>query len=58
VENIEVITAAPEESHSPIVYPAAIVKAGRNQSAAQAFLEFLSGPEADAVFSKYGFEPL
>lgn len=58
VDNIEVVTAAPEESHSPIVYPAAIVRASRNQSSAQAFLEFLSSPEASAVFTKYGFEPL
>ncbi|MGI6548520.1 MAG: molybdate ABC transporter substrate-binding protein [Syntrophomonadales bacterium] len=58
VDDIVVITAAPEESHSPIVYPMAIVKASKNQSAAQAFSEFLSSSEAAAVFTKYGFDPL
>lgn len=58
VDDIVVITAAPEESHSPIVYPMAIVKASKNQSAAQAFSEFLSSSEAADVFTKYGFDPL
>lgn len=57
VDDIVIITAAPEESHSPIVYPMAIVKASKNQSAAQAFSEFLSSSEAAAVFTKYGFDP-
>lgn len=58
VDDIVVITTAPEESHSPIVYPVAIVKGSQNQSAAQAFSEFLSSSEAAAVFTKYGFDPL
>jgi len=58
VDDIVVITAAPEESHSPIVYPMAIVKASKNQTAAQAFCEFLSSSEAADVFNKYGFDSL
>ena len=50
--------AAPENSHKPIVYPLAIIKASQHQTEAQAFADFLSGDEATAVFSKYGFVPL
>ncbi|NLV16633.1 MAG: molybdate ABC transporter substrate-binding protein [Syntrophomonadaceae bacterium] len=57
-EDIVVVTAAPEDSHQPIVYPMAVIKASQNQAEAQAFAEFLTGQEASAVFSKYGFEPI
>lgn len=58
VNDIKIVATAPEDSHKPIVYPMAIVKASKNQSAAQSFAEFLASPEAAKVFSKYGFEPL
>lgn len=47
--------AAPAGSHQPIVYPAAVLKDSKSIAAARAFLEFLSSPEARAIFSKYGF---
>jgi molybdate transport system substrate-binding protein len=52
---VRIVAAAPTGSHDPIVYPAAIVKNSKDQSAARAFLEFLESPEARAVFQKYGF---
>ena len=58
VDNIRIVAAAPENSHKPIVYPLAIIKASQHQTEAQAFADFLSGDEATAVFSKYGFVPL
>ncbi|MEM7300588.1 MAG: molybdate ABC transporter substrate-binding protein [Pseudomonadota bacterium] len=42
------------ETHAPIIYPAAITKQSKN-TAARAFLSFLSSPEAKAVFTKLGF---
>lgn len=44
----------PENTHPPIVYPVALV-AGNKTAAAEAFLAFLKGPEAKAIFTKYGF---
>lgn len=38
-----------------IVYPAAIVRAGRNQQGGRRFLAFLRSPEATAVFTRAGF---
>lgn len=52
---VTVAAVAPEGSHSPVVYPAAVVGASVNADAAKAFLSWLSGSEARAVFTKYGF---
>jgi molybdate transport system substrate-binding protein len=52
---IKVVAQAPDGSHKPAVYPAAVVKASPNAAAAKAFLDYLSSPEAAAVFEKIGF---
>jgi len=52
---VRIVATAPPASHEPILYPAAIVKAAKDPGAARAFLEFLDGPEARAVFARYGF---
>ncbi len=54
-KNVKVVTFAPEGSHKPVVYPAAVLKGSKNPTAAQAFLDFLSSPKAVAVFEKIGF---
>lgn len=55
-DQVTVVAVAPEDSHSPIVYPAAVLKSSKNPDAAKAFLEFLAGPKARAVFERYGFK--
>ena len=52
---VRVIAVAPADSHDPILYPAAVLRDSKNKPAARAFLEFLAGPDARAVFQKYGF---
>ena len=54
---VTVVATAPENSHSPVVYPAAVIKNSTNPAASKAFLEFLAGEKARAVFEKYGFVP-
>jgi molybdate transport system substrate-binding protein len=54
---VSVITTAPEDSHSPVVYPVAIIAGSKNVAAAKAFEEFLLGSIASAIFKKYGFVP-
>jgi molybdate transport system substrate-binding protein len=56
-KEVTVVATAPEDSHSPVVYPAALIKNSKNPAAAKAFLEFLAGEKARAVFQKYGFIP-
>jgi molybdate transport system substrate-binding protein len=53
--DVRVVTYAPEDSHSPIVYPIAVIKTSKNQAAARAFAAYLSGAFATAVFRSYGF---
>lgn len=52
---VKVITAAPESSHKPVIYPAAVIKNSKNTAEAKDFLKFLSGDKAKTVFEKYGF---
>jgi len=55
---VTVVANAPEGSHSPIVYPAAVLSQSENPEAAQAFLDFLKGSEATALLEASGFSPL
>jgi molybdate transport system substrate-binding protein len=50
---VRVVAEFPEDSHPPIVYPAAVTAMGK--PGALAFLESLSSRAARAVFGKYGF---
>jgi molybdate transport system substrate-binding protein len=50
---VRVVATFPANTHPPIVYPAALTV--NAQQGAGRFLEFLSSPEAQAVFAKAGF---
>jgi molybdate transport system substrate-binding protein len=52
---VRVVATAPESSHDPIVYPAAVVKGTHNDEAARRFVEYLGNPAANAIFVKHGF---
>jgi molybdate transport system substrate-binding protein len=54
---VRVALVAPEDSHSPVVYPVAVLQDAENPAAAKAFEAFLLSPEGQAVFAKYGFSP-
>jgi molybdate transport system substrate-binding protein len=54
---VRIVATFPEDSHKPIRYPVAVVKASKNADAAK-FVAFLSEPAARAIFIKYGFEVL
>lgn len=54
-DKVVTVTEAPQGSHSPVIYPAAVMKASENQEVAQAFLKFLLTEEAEGVFEKYGY---
>ena len=48
---------ATPEMCGQIIYPAAVLKTARNPDAAKAFLEYLTGDEAIAVFEAVGVSP-
>ncbi|MGL4858720.1 MAG: molybdate ABC transporter substrate-binding protein [Enterobacteriaceae bacterium] len=53
-DKVKIIATFPTQSHEPVTYPMALI-AGRDNAAAQAFSQYLQGPEAAKVFNKYGF---
>jgi len=55
---VRVVATAPDGSHSPVIYPVAIMKTSKNPAAARDFESFLVGPPARAIFQKYGFASL
>jgi len=55
-KKVSVVAEAPEGSHKPVIYPAAVLKASKNSEQAKAFLDYLSKPEVGKVFEKYGFK--
>ncbi|MDO9431894.1 MAG: molybdate ABC transporter substrate-binding protein [Phenylobacterium sp.] len=54
---VRIVGLFPEGTHPKIVYPVARVAASKNPDAAK-FMAYLSGPQAAAVFRKYGFTVL
>ena len=54
-ERVQAVEVAPAGSHSPIAYPAAVLKESSNPDEAKRFVEFLAGPAAQAVLAKHGF---
>ncbi len=55
-QKVKVVAAAPADSHSPIIYPGAVIAATKNPDEAKAFMQYLSSPEAQDIFVKYGFK--
>ncbi len=53
-DKVKIIGMFPEDTHSPIVYPAAII-AGQELPETQAFMAFLKSPDVKIIFEKYGF---
>lgn len=57
-DKVKVICAAPEGSHKPVIYPAAVIKSSKNLDAAKKFLEFTDSDAAKKVFANYGFKSI
>ena len=55
---LETVDSATKEMCGQVIYPASVLKDSKNAEAAQAFLEYLTGSEASAVFERVGFTPL
>jgi molybdate transport system substrate-binding protein len=56
-KNVKVVGTFPDDSHKPIVYPAAQLESSNNARAAE-LLKFLASPEARTIFEKQGFTVL
>ena len=52
---VKIAATAPEGSHQPVLYPAAILAGSKNAKAAEEWLAFLVSPDGKAIFEKHGF---
>ena len=52
------VDGATAEMCGQVIYPAAVVASSQHPDEAQAFLDYLTGDEADAVFESVGFTPI
>jgi molybdate transport system substrate-binding protein len=57
-DKAKLILEAPQDTHQPIVYPAALVTASQQQQAAKDFLLYLQSTESSQIFNKYGFDSI
>jgi molybdate transport system substrate-binding protein len=54
-DKVKVVATAPENSHSPLIYPVAAIENSQHPEAAAAFIQFLFSESAQELFRKYGF---
>ncbi|GAB4224982.1 MAG: molybdate ABC transporter substrate-binding protein [Stanieria sp.] len=54
-EDVKVVATASEDSHSPTVFPIAVLQDSANPEAAKELENFLFTPEAQTIFEEYGF---
>lgn len=55
-DNVEISWTIPADSHTPITYPAAIIKDSMEKDTAMDFLEFLGSETAVGIFQEFGFD--
>lgn len=52
---LEMVAEAPAGSHTPVIYPAAVLNISKHEDEARAFLDFLQSDACSAVFESVGF---
>ncbi|MGL5695273.1 MAG: molybdate ABC transporter substrate-binding protein [Peptostreptococcaceae bacterium] len=55
-DSVNVVLTTPIDSHSPIVYPVAIIKNSKKIEEAQKFEDFLFTDKAQEILQKYGYK--
>ena len=55
---LTIIDSATKDMCGQVIYPAAVLKTAQHAEAAQAFLDYLTGDEAMAIFEAVGFSPV
>jgi molybdate transport system substrate-binding protein len=54
-DKVKVIAEAPAGSHSPVIFPVAVIATGNNPEGGKAFLNFLTTPNAIKIFENFGY---
>ena len=53
--SVKIVATAPVKSHSPVIYPVAVIRNSKNVAQARSFIGFLLSREANNIYIKYGF---
>lgn len=53
--DVKIVAIAPQKSHTPVIYPVAVLKNSKSPMAAKEFVRFLFSQEARSVFQGYGY---
>ncbi len=54
-DKVKVLFEAPSDTHKPIIYPVAMLKASSHQEEAKDFINYLTNNESKTILEKYGF---
>lgn len=54
-ERVKVAVEAPSKSHSPVIYPIAVIKGSKTEGPAREFITLVTSEEGKKVLAKYGF---
>lgn len=54
-DKVKIAATAPQDSHEPVIYPAAVIKASKNTDSAKDFINYLYSGKSKLIFEKYGF---
>lgn len=57
-KKVKIVATASDDTHSPIIYPAGIVKNTKHYKQAKTFFDYLQGDQAMKILKKYGFKGL
>ena len=52
---IKIVAIAPVKSHSPVIYPVAVIQNSKKVAQARSFTGFLLNREANNIYRKHGF---
>ncbi len=55
MENVSIVKTVPTNYHTPIIYPAAVVRGTRKTAKGKQFVEFLKSKVAQKILLSYGF---
>ncbi|HLS59755.1 MAG TPA: molybdate ABC transporter substrate-binding protein [Virgibacillus sp.] len=55
-KDIKILATAEEDTHEPIIYPAAMITDTKNEQEAEAFIKFLETDEAQKIFAEHGLK--
>jgi molybdate transport system substrate-binding protein len=58
LKKVRIIQQAPERSHTPALYPIAVIRETKNEAASREFTTFVTSDTAQKIFKSYGFRTI